>query len=227
MNARSWVTVATFAVSLTVVAIILIIAPGQHWSADSVTSLVLLYAGFVQLVLVRHSTVTRGDSGPAIASLGTSVLLTFALLTITGFALFVGLNGHNRMCWALNIFAVGVFILGFSLMKATSAIVGTSVASPASSQPSHWTQLLESMKPLVKKDDMRAQLARLSESVRYAASNPRGLVVPENETINVSLSRLASAIASDDREKTHAEAIHLETTLMQREAALKALRTHA
>lgn len=225
MSARSWFTIATFTVSLTILAIILILVPHQDWAIDSVTSLVLLSSAVVQLCLVRQPRLTRGDDAPAVASLGTSGLLTVALLAITSVALLLGLDGQERWCWIFNVLAVGVFIAVFSLMRATSAVVGKLASTAASSQPSRWIQNLQSMVPLVAEDDLRAQLERLSENVRYAASNPRGSSIPENEMIDAGLSRLSEAIASRDLDRSRAEVHQLETRLAQREAALKLLRT--
>ena len=226
MNTRSWLTIATFAVSLTIVAIILIIVPFHDWTVSSGSSLVLLSAALVQFSVIRYRG-RAGNDARTIVSMGPSGLLTSALVVISAFALLSGLASHDRICWVLNVLAIGVFIFGFSLMKASSDIAAGLAPTPDSMRPSRWVQLIQSMLPLVTQDDVRAQLERLSESVRYAASNPRGATVQENEFIDAALARLSTTIATNDPETTRNELRQVEARLSQREASLKLLRTRA
>ncbi|HUY81402.1 MAG TPA: hypothetical protein VMU92_06730, partial [Acidobacteriaceae bacterium] len=152
----------------------------------------------------------------------------FLLLVVAASAVGLGFACWHRASWAVCLAWLGVCIIGFAILKASTQVV-TAAASQTKLESinarSNWFALLQSLQLQADNSDVRQSLERFAEKVQFAANESHSAEPGENREIDAVLGQLKSNLSRPD--EVSRLLCSAEVLLAQREHSLRAERTSA
>lgn len=229
MNSLGRFNVSALIAVAMVAGIILVLVP-----ETSLTTVVLttgaafaLAAGFVFFIPSFIKKIRTGSNANQVATIGPVFLISLWLLLITGTSFILSVYEFPKLAWAALIFATGTFIICWQVLNASANSIDE-VASSSSNTSNHvvWQGQLTSLSSISSNKDSRATLQRLSEKIRYSASDVYG-GAPQDSQISDAVADISNAIASQNDIDISGIASNIEILVAQREVFLRSARGKA
>jgi len=216
---------AALAAVATVLAVGAALIPPGSWSPDVLAALLLLAASAAFALRLPGAGGARGVQAGLFLMGPTGALNAFQVLA-AALALYAGLTGHAGLAWALNVVTVGVGVIGWSVFQAAADVaLGAMQAAQLPSVHNTWVMQVEGLAPACADPVLRQQLIALADQLRYVARDVPGADLPENARVGGLLAALSQSMAADGAAALPGLMRDIQTALVQRELALKALRT--
>lgn len=229
MKSVGMLNLAALVAAATIMALAAILFPEHLKSNASISALVIfaLSVGFmfyVPSVLVRDR---AGSNAASMASIGMAGVISSLLLIATAIGFCLALTGYERLAMAADVLAVGGLIVGGLIVRSALLVVdNVSNSSSAVSKHSAWQQELKILSGVVRDDALKKDLERVSEKLRYSASDVVG-GSPQDADIDGLLSASKEAVFSDDSSGLKGLMLKVEVLLAQREVYLRSARSKA
>lgn len=225
MTPPAWLNLAALAGVATVLALGAVLIPPGYRSLDVLVALLLLAAA-TAFALRLPAAGGAGGVQAGLFLMGPAGALNALQLTAAALALYAGLTGHAGMAWALNVVTIGISVIGWSVLQAaTNVAVGAMQAAQVPSVHNTWVMQVEGLVPSCADPVLRQQLVALAEQLRYAARDVAATDLPESARVGDLLAALPQSIATNGAAAMPGMMRELQAALVQREQALKALRT--
>lgn len=229
MKSVGMLNLAALVAAATIMALAAVLFPDYLTSNVSIATLVIfaLSVGFmfyVPSILVRDG---AGSNAASMASLGMAGTISTLLLITTAIGFFLALAGYERVAIAADIFAVGGLIVGGLVLRSALVVVGgISASSSTVSKHSLWQQEMKMLSGVVRDDLLKKDLERVSEKLRYSASDVIG-GAPQDADIDGLLGESKEALFNDRASEVKGLLLKVETLLAQREVFLRSARSKA
>ncbi len=229
MNSRTWLQLASVVAGAVIVGILAIAVPIELWTANSVFASIILFLSFaLPPFFVAPVPQAPHTDAPFIWLIGPLGRLWFLLLVLAASAVGLSIAGWHRASLALCLGWLGICIIGFALLNASTQIVtaAASQTKPANiNARSNWFTLLQKLQLRTDDNDVRKSLERFAEEIQFAANEPPSAEPGENREIDAILGQLESSLSRPDEVSRLLRSA--EVLLAQREHSLRAGRTSA
>lgn len=229
MKSVGMLNLAALVAATTIMALAAILFPEHLTSNVSISALVFfaLSVGFMFYVpsaLVRDR---AGSNAASMASIGMAGAISSLLLIATAIGFGLALTGYERLAMATDALAAGGLIVGGLIVRSALLVVDNSSNSTSTvSKHSAWQQELKILSGVVKDDILKKDMERMSEKLRYSASDVAG-GSPQDADIDGLLSASKQALFSDDSTEIKGLMLKVEALLAQREVYLRSARSKA
>jgi hypothetical protein len=228
MNSMMWARVATCAAGLTVVAVLALLVPGTDWSSCTITAAALVaFSIAAPPFLYRPRLGSDGKDTEAIWLIGPSGAWFGLLLALSLLALGLALRQRNTSAWVVVAIWGGVGVAGWSLLMASTAIVGggsdRSGSSPVDPRP-RWLGILRAQEVQADDPATKHALAALGERVRFASSEHGDLRPTHNSDLDALFGKLDAHLHEVGGVDQWIKAV--DRLLIEREQAIRMLRSH-
>ena len=215
--------------SLMILAIAYVLVPDKVWTNEAIAALIIfaLAVGFIFYIpsaLVKDN----GDNDAAqMASIGPLGAITGWTLLITSAAFVLALLGMNKAALALDIFAVGTFIVSALMLRAASSII-SNVASQYSVPSNHirWQGEIQGFRSIAIDSKTKTALEKLAEKFRYSASDVPG-GTPSDDHIDSAINSIGAALSSDSSIDITNLIAKIDVLISQRDVFLRSKRNKA
>lgn len=229
MKSVGMLNLAALVAAVTVVAFAAVLFPENLTSDVSIAALIVfaLSVGFmfyVPSILVRNGS---GSNAASMASIGMSGAISLMLLIATAIGFFLALAGYERLAIATDILAIGGFIVGVLVVRSALVVVDSvSGSSSRVSKHSVWQQEIQALSSVVGDDLIKNNFEKLSEKLRYSASDVAG-GAPQDSEIDGLISASKEALLGENSSELKNLLIKIELLLAQREVFLRSARSRA
>lgn len=226
MRAIGLINLAALFASIMVLAIAAVLIPEKSWSAVAITSAVI-FALTVGLVFYIPTVVVKKQSGSdaaQIAMLGPLGVLTGCALLMTAVGFALALLGMDKAVYALDILAVGSFIISGLMLRAATNVIGDVDAQYAApGKHIAWQGAIQGLHSIASDTQSKASLEQLAEKFRYAASDVVG-GTPQDSSINDAVQGISDQLGADSAADVQSQISKIEMLIAQREAFLRSAR---
>lgn len=215
--------------SVMVLAITYVLVPDKSWTNEAIASVIIfaLAVGFIfyiPSVLVKNQS---GSDASRMASLGPLGVVTGWTLLLTTGAFVLAILGMSKFALALNIFAVGSFIIsGLVLRAALNVVSDTSAQYSAPSSHIKWQGDVQGFRGITSDSKSKAALDQLAEKFRYSASDVPG-GSPNDSAIDSALSALGEQLSGDGNANIQSHIAGIEVLIAKRDVFLRSARNKA
>jgi hypothetical protein len=229
MNTSKGLGFAGVVVGIVAVGVLAILVPARLWTADSVAATAVLFLSFASPLFMGAAIAGRYETdSPAIGLIGPLGRLWLILLVVAIAAVRVSFLGWHRGAWAICLCWVGVLVIGFLLLRASTDVV--SVASKqtklaTADARTAWIGVLNTLQLQADDDGARQSLRSLAEKVQFAANDPNGQDSSENQQIGSLIGQFQGALRNSEELAGRIRSV--EVLLMQREQSIRAGRSRA
>lgn len=214
--------------SAMVVAIAFVLVPEQSWTTELLVSVVLFsvsvgFVFFAPTILSKKKGITDASQ---LATIGPLSVIAGWLFMLTAAAAAFAIFGFGKIAIALDIFAVGTFIIGSITLRAAINVVAD-VSENFSMPSSHarWQQNIQGLAGLTSDRKCTEALEKLAEKFRYAPSDiPGG--TPHDSELDRVIGEIAQSVESqsyDFEEKIK----RIEALMVKRDMFLRTARNKA
>lgn len=225
MKTSTWLNLAAASGIITVLAIVAVLVPAEGFTPAVVCATVLLAASVGFLFYCGRAAVNQDESAN-LALAGPVGTLSFALVAGAGLALAAALLQHPTISFALDILTIGGFVAAWSILKVSGRAIARHVqAVETPSQHGVWQSRVSSMIALCPDAMTRDPLARLAESIRFAARDKPGFLCPENDGISAGIDTLEASLRAKDPAAVLDAVESITSALAMRELSLKSQRS--
>jgi len=220
---------AAVILSLLVFAMAYVLVPDKAWTNEAITALVIfaLAVGFI-FYIPRSVVKDDGENDAAkMASLGPLGVITGWTLILTSAALIFALFGMSKFALALDIFAVGTFLVSVLMLRAASTVINN-VATQYSAPSNHirWQSEVQGFRGIAVDNNTKLSLEKLAEKFRYAASDVPG-GTPCDEQINSAVNAIGEALIADSSVDLNNQIAMIDILVAQRDVFLRSKRNKA
>jgi len=216
--------------SLMVLAMFVVLSPDKSWGATLITSIVI-FALSVGFVFYAPSVVSKkqgGSDAAKMASLGPLSVITGVLLLLTAGAFAFAIFGMDKLAWAIDILAIGIFIIGRLMLRAATDVIGN-VAAQYSAPSKHikWQGEIQNLSSITSDGSAKNLLEKLAEKLRYAASDMPG-GSPQDSQIGEVINALGEQLSADSgSSNVQSHISKIEMLIAQRDGFLRTARSKA
>lgn len=229
MRSMGLFNLAALVASVMVLAIAVVLVPDKSWSNAAITSVVIfaLAVGFIfyaPLMLVKSQS---GSDAVQMASLGPIGVVTGLTLLLTASAFVLAILGMDKLAWAMDIFAIGSFIISWLMLRAAADIVGN-VAAKYSVPSKHvgWQSEVQGLRSIASDAKSKVSLEQLAEKLRYAASDVPG-GSPQDSSIDSEVHGISDQLGEDSAANIQSQISKIEILIAQRDVFLRSARNKA
>lgn len=199
MRKLGFFNVSALIASVTVLSMAFILVPDKSWSPLVITSVALfaLAVGFIFYVPTAISAKRGNTDASNLASIGPISVASGWLFLLTAGAAALAIFGFEKLAIALDIFAVGTFVI--SALTIHAAMNKVADVSNSYSQPSNHLRWQGDIRGLLGQvtDRKNADLIeKLAEKLRYAASDVPG-GTPHDVGIDSAISEIGNLTDSN------------------------------
>jgi hypothetical protein len=221
--------IAALVSSLMILAMAYVLVPDKLWTNEAIAALVIfaLAVGFIfyiPSVLVKD----HGENDAAqMASIGPLGVITGLTLLLTSGAFVLSLLEMNKFALALDIFAVGTFIVSALMLRVASSVIGD-VTTQYSMPSNHirWQSEIQGFSGIASDRKTKASLEKLAEKFRYAASDlPGG--TPSDDNIDLAINTVGEALSTDSSSDVIDLIQRIDVLIAQRDVFLRSKRNKA
>lgn len=220
---------AALIASVMVLAIAAVLVPDKSWSNAAITS-VVIFALAVGVIFYVPSIVVKSQSGSdaaRIASLGPLGVVTGWTLLLTAAAFCLALFGMEKSACALDIFAIGSFIIsGLMLRTATNVIGNVAAQYSVPSKHTGWQGEIQNLRSIASNTESKSSLEQLAEKLRYAASDIPGGSPQDGQIVSV-IKTINEQLSSDSAANVQSQISKIEILITQRDVFLRSTRNKA
>lgn len=229
MRSMGMFNLAALVASAMVLAIAAVLMPDKSWSNAAITS-VVIFALSVGFAFYAPSVVAKKQCGidaARMASLGPLGVVTGLMLLLTAGAFVFAILGMDKLAWAMDIFAIGSFIISALMLRAASDVID-SVAAQYSAPSKHigWQGEIQGLCSIASDTKSKAALEQLAEKFRYAASDVPG-GTPQDSSIDSEVSAISEQLSADSAANVQGRISKIETLIAQRDVFLRLARNKA
>ena len=229
MRAIGTLGVAALVASAMILAMAFVLVPETSWTNTSIISLVFfaLSVGFVfyvPSVLVQQR---AANDAVQMAALGPLGVLTSATLLLTSGGFLLAMTGFDKTALAVDIFAIGTFVISALVLRAALSVVGD-VAATYSAPSSHlrWQDELQALASIASDRSIKGSLEKLAEKFRYLASDlPGGS--PYDGSLDEAVQLVGKLVMDNSSADLPDQIRKTEILMAQRDVFLKAARSKA
>lgn len=229
MRSMGFFNLAAFVASLMVLAIAAVLVPDKSWSDAAITSVVsfALAAGLVFYVPSVVAKRQGGNDAVQMASLGPLGILSGGMLLLTAGAFVFAIYGMDSLAWAMNIFALGSFIISVLMLRAAGDVIDN-VAAHYSAPSKHigWQGETQGLSSIASDTKSKAALEKLAEKFRYAASDVPG-GTPQDSLIAGAVNDIRDQLSTDSGSDIQSLISKIEMLIAQRDVFLRSARSKA
>ena len=220
---------AALASSFIVFGIAYVLVPDKVWTNEAIAALVIfaLAVGFIFYTPFVLAKKQGGADATQMASIGPLGIITGLTLLSTSGAFVLALLGMDKLALALDIFAVGAFIIGALMLKAASTVI-SNVAAQYSAPSNHirWQRALQGFREISVDSKTQSSLEKLAEKFRYAASDiPGG--TPSDEKIDLAVNSIGATLSYDGSANVTNQIHEIDVLISQRDIFLRTKRSNA
>lgn len=211
-----------------VLAITYILVPEQSWTAGTTAS-VIVFSLAVAFLFFNPSIIKRRDKNNAaqFAAIGPISVLSGWLLLFSAGAVILSLAGYDRLAVALDVFTVGICLIGLlALRSAMNVVSHVAEKQTVASTHTRWQSDIQGFRAMRSEQKTVRLLDSLAEKLRYLASDiPGG--TPFDSEIDSAIRNLGNQLAAspDSEIENHIRAI--EAYLGKREVFLRSARSQS
>jgi hypothetical protein len=188
--------IAALIASSMVLAIAFVLLPVQAWSPAMITS-VIIFTLAVGLLFYAPSAIFRKQSkrdAAQLATIGPIGAITGWFLLLAAGAVVLSILGHEKIVIALDIFAVGTFVIGGLMLRASMNIVNeVSENYTISSNHIKWQSHIQGLCNVSSEKISKELLDGLADKLRYVASDISG-GSPMDSDIDTAISEIGSQL---------------------------------
>jgi predicted membrane protein len=228
MNSRIWLIIAGIIAGLISICLLAIAVPQNLWTNDSIASTIILFLSLASPALLPAPIPknTTGDTHSIWLIVPLSQLFIVLLVTAS-LAIRFSLIGWHTASWMTCVLWLGVYVIGYAILQATSNVVAIAASQTQISKEDARSQWLGKLRKLqiLANEDVRPSIQRISDAVQFAANDRAGHEASENADISAIFEIIESNIDKPDELDRLIRSI--EVLLAQREHSLKAARTYA
>jgi len=227
MNARTWLILGSVAAGATSLAMLAIARPQILWTNDGIVTAAVLFLSFVSPALLAAPMLQgQATDAPFIWLMGPLGKFWLLLLAVGAVGLHFSLVGWHRAVWVTCACWLGVVVVGFAILKASTQIVAVAASQTRVSSAdarSKWINLLQTLQVQAENNEVHGALQRMAEKVQFAANESAVQESRENQEIDAVLSKLEANLGKPDEVAMLIRSA--EGLLAQREQFLRAGRT--
>lgn len=229
MRSLGFFNLAALVASLMVLAIAGVLVPDKSWSDAAITSVVsfALAVGFVFYVPSVVAKRQGGNDAVQMASLGPLGILSCGMLSLTVGAFVFAIYGMEKLAWAMDIFAIGSFIISVLMLRAARDVIGN-VATQYSAPSKHigWQGEIQGLSSIASDTKSKDALEKLAEKFRYAASDVPG-GTPQDSLIAGAVQGISDQLSADSAANVQRQIAKIEMLISQRDVFLRSARSKA
>ena len=214
--------------SAMVLGIAFVLVPDQSWTTELMVSVALfsVSVGFVMFSPTILSKTKGSTDASQMATIGPLSVIAGWLFMLTAAAAAFAIFGFGKIAIALDIFAVGTFIIGAITLRAAINVVAD-VSEKYSRPSSHvrWQQSIQGLAGLTADRKCAETLEKLAEKFRYAPSDVPG-GTPHDSDLDSAINEIAQSVesqTSDFAEKVK----RIEALMVKRDMFLRTARNKA
>lgn len=220
---------AALVASVMVLAIAAILVPDKSWSTAAIASVGIfaLAVGFIFYVPSMLVKSQSGNDAVQMASLGPLGVVTGLTLLLTAGAFVLAILGMDKLASALDIFAIGSFIISGLMLRASVEVV-SNVAAKYSVPSKHigWQSEVQGLRSITSDSKSKTSLEQLAEKLRYAASDiPGGS--PQDGQIDGVVQEIGNLLSADSTANVQSQISKIEMLIAQRDVFLRSARNKA
>lgn len=229
MRSMGLFNLAALVASLMLLAISAVLVPDKLWSTAAITS-VVIFALSVGFIFYAPSALVKSQSSSdaaQMASLGPLGVITGLTLLLTAGAFVLAIRGMDKLAWALDIFAIGSFIISGLLLRAATDVIGN-VSAKYSVPSNHirWQGEVQGLRSIASDSKFKTSLEQLAEKLRYAASDiPGGS--PHDSLIDNEVRSISDQLNVDSAANIQSPISKIEILIAQRDMFLRSARNKA
>ncbi|MBI5626712.1 MAG: hypothetical protein HY935_05875, partial [Nitrosomonadales bacterium] len=229
MRSMGMFNLAALVASAMVLTIAAVLVPDKSWSNVAITS-VMFFALSVGFIFYVPSMLVKNQSGSdaaQMASLGPLGVITGWTLLLTAGAFVLALFGMDKLAWALDIFAVGTFIISGLMLRAATDVI-SNVTSQYSGPSKHirWQGEVQGLSSIASDSKSKTSLEQLAEKLRYAASDVPG-GSPQDSSINSEVLGISDQLSVNSAADVQSQISKIEMLIAQRDVFLRSARNKA
>lgn len=229
MRSLGLFNIAAIVASIMVLAIAFILVPDKSWNSSAIISVIIfaLAMGFVfyvpNIVAKRHGS----NNAAQLASIGPLGVITGWMLLLASGAFVLAVAGYLKLALALDVFAIGAFIISL-LMLNTALNIVNNVAEQSNEPSKHfqWQTVLQGLCAIVSDADSKNSLEKLVEKLRYAASDITG-GTPQDIQIEGVVQEINDQLILDNSSNIQNLISKIEVLMAQRDVYLRSARSKA
>ena len=229
MRSMGFFNLAALVASLMVLAIAAVLVPDMSWSDAAITS-VVSFALAVGFVFYAPSVVAKrqgGNDAVQMASIGPLSILSGGMLLLTAGAFVFAIYGMEKLAWALDIFAIGSFIISLLMLRAAGDVIGNVAAQYAApSKHIGWQGEIQGLCSIASDTKSKAALELLAEKFRYAASDVPG-GQPQDSLIAGAMQEISDQLSADSAADVQSQISNIVMLIAQRDVFLRSARSKA
>lgn len=229
MRSMGFFSLAALVGSVMVLAIAAFLVPDKSWSNATITS-TFIFALAVGFVFYAPSMLVKSQNGidaAQIATLGPLGVVTGLTLLLTASAFVLAILRLDMLAWAIDILAIGSFIISVLLLSAAADVV-SNVAAKYSVPSKHtgWQSEVQVLRSIASDAKSKAILEQLEEKLRYAASDVPG-GSPQDSSIDSEVRSIGDQLRTNSSANLQSQIAKIEMLIAQRDVFMRTARNKA
>jgi len=229
MRLIGWFNLAAVVAGLMALAMAYYLVPDKAWSDAAITSIVVfsLSVGFIFYLPSLITKQQHGRDSIPIASIGPLGFLTGLIPIISAVAFILALKGMDNIAFAVNVFAVGFFIISWLMLRASADVISNvETTGTAPSKHISWQSEIQGLCCATSDNTLKNTLDKLAEKLRYAASDVPGGSTQDSQIEN-EIQSISDLLAVNKTTDVQAHISNVEMLLQQRDIYLRSARNKA